>query len=153
MLVILAIHQLAFNSSTSLYVTLIHSTITIYIPPSILSLTLHHSTLSWLYLTWLYISLQWLCISIHGSTSFYCGSTWLYITLYHGYTSLSLTRLHSTMTLHHSTMALIYSPWLYFILYYGSIWLYITLQWLYFTPFDSTSHYHGSTSLLDTFTL
>ena len=44
MLVILAIHQLAFNSSTSLYVTLIHSTITIYIPLSILYFTLLDST-------------------------------------------------------------------------------------------------------------
>ena len=93
-------------------------------------------------------------------------STWLHS--YHGFTSLYVTLLHSTMGVVDSTWLYFTVSWLYFsllgstLLYTSFTRLYITLPWLYFylldsTYFDSTSFaialldsisfYHGSITL------
>ena len=108
----------------------------------------------------------WLCSTIYGYTSFYLTLLWLYyilldsMVLYHG---SILPWLYSTpldsmlffhgstslyFTLHYSTMAPLDSIWLYVTLE----WLYFTLVnstllWVYFTVLNSTLHYHDTTSL------
>ena len=107
------------NSSTSLHLTLLPSTIDLF-----------HST-------WPCITLPGLSFTLHYSTLLYHGSTSLfyytlvllfYLTLHYPYpgsTSLYFILNYSTMAVLHSTL------------------LYISLPLLYFTLFYSTLLYHG----------
>ena len=118
---------LLYHASTSFYLTVHNSTMTLLHSPCL------HITL-WFYFTPLYSTLLYIGSILH-STSLHIILPWLYFILldstllYHGSTSLYFT-------LHYSTMALLHSTWLY-----------ITLQWLCLTLLDSTLLYYGSTSL------
>ena len=144
---------LLYHGSTSLYVTLHHSSIALltllessafYHSSSSLCLnlyitipwlyftvylTLNYSTMALLHSTWLYTTLQFLYFTLLDFTSLFHGSTSLflnlYIILYHGCTLLYLT-------LHYSIMALF------------NLTLLDSTTALYFTLLDSTLLYHGS---------
>jgi len=112
---------------------------------------------------WFHFTIRNSTLLYYGSTSFCLTVIWLNFTppycklLYYGSTSLYLTLHYSTMALLHSTSrTLQYST----VALRHSTWHYVTLQWLYFTPLDSTTLpwlyftlldstllYHGSTSL------
>ena len=171
------------------YLTLLEST-AFYQSSSSLYLTLHHSTRGLLHSTWFYVTLQWLYLTVRHSTIVLLHFTWLYITLpwlyftvldftllyvYHGSTSLFLTLHYSLMVLLHSTA--FYHSWFCYCtmvqlhssfdsIHYSSLatslclnllpstrallhssWLHITLPGLYFTLLDFTLLCDGSTSL------
>ena len=153
------------HGSTSFNLSLLHSTTAL-----LHSTCLHYSTKqgstdsTWIYciLPWLYTSLYFnlhystmalLYITLPclyfiklDSTTFYHSSiihsTWLYITL---------KWLHFPLldSIHYYTMAVFHSTWLYITLHSTS--LYLTLRCsamaVYFALLDSTSLFHGSTSL------
>ena len=124
---------ITYNVSTSLYLTLLPSTIH---GSTLLSILLWHGSTS------LYITLPWLYFTILDSKWLYHGSTWLYLTLP-----------DSTMTLLHCTSLYISLPWFYLplldskLLYNAlySNWLCITFHLLYFIPLYFHL-YHCSTS-------
>ena len=81
--------------------TLLDSTLVYYCTTS-LYLTLHHSTIAPLHSTWIYITRPWLNFTLLYSTLLYCGFTSLYLTLHYStmayFTLLRYTLLYQSFT-------------------------------------------------------
>ena len=167
---------LYFNPSTSLYLTLVYSTLAplvstldstlLYHGSTTLYLTINHSTMAY-FTTWLYFTPPYFYFTLLDSILIHHGSTSVYIlTLYHASHSLYFTLYHCTIpllhklefasvyhgstslyfTLHDSPMSLLHCTPVYFTL----PWLYLSLLYqlrLYFILLDSTLLFHGSSSL------
>ena len=132
-------------------------------------------SLAWLYLhcTWLYNTLCWLYFTSHNSRSTflpyyftlylnlpYC-IPWLYFTLLYSSAFYHCSTLHYftslNLTLHYCTVDILYSTWHYniipllnstMVLLYTLLESALLYKCLYFTTLlDSTTFYHGSTSL------
>ena len=152
-----------YHGSTYLYLTLLITTIGIFVTTTI-GIPLQ-PCYTWLYLRVLHSTLALYCstlvqsaMALLDSTMLYhgCtwGSTWLHCILQWIYWALYLDLLHSNLALHGSHWLYYILPWLYLAITtrfcLGSSWLSLTLKHstvVILTTPHSTTLYHGSTYL------